>query len=54
MLAADNINIAEYLNKHKKDYAYNIIDVESEIPENIADKLKGIEGIISVRIINRK
>ncbi len=53
MLAADGVNISEYLNKHKNDYAYNIIDVETEIPENIIDKLKGIDGIISVRIINR-
>ncbi len=53
MLAADGINISEYLNKHKNDYAYNIIDVESEIPENIIDKLKSIDGIISVRIINK-
>ena len=54
MLAADDINIAEYLNKHRNDYAYNIIDVESNIPENITDKLMEIDGIISVRIINRK
>ena len=54
MLAADGINISDYLNKHKNDYAYNIVDVESEIPENIIDKLKSIDGIISVRIINKK
>ena len=53
MLAADGVNISEYLNKHKNDYAYNIIDVESEVPENIADKLKSIEGIISVRILKK-
>jgi D-3-phosphoglycerate dehydrogenase len=54
MLAADDINIAEYLNKHRNDYAYNIIDVETDIPENITDKLMQIDGIISVRIINKK
>ncbi len=53
LLAADGVNISEYLNKHKNDYAYNIIDVETEIPENIIDKLKSIDGIISVRIINK-
>ena len=53
MLAADGINISEYLNKHKNDYAYNIIDVEAEVPENIVDKLKSIDGIISVRILNK-
>ncbi len=54
MLAADGINISDYLNKHKDDFAYNIIDVEADLPENIIDKLKGIDGIISVRIIHKK
>ena len=54
MLAADRINISDYLNKHKDDFAYNIIDVEADLPENIIDKLKGIDGIISVRIIHKK
>lgn len=48
-LASEQINISEYLNKHKNNYAYNIIDTESDITERIIAKLKSIDGIISVR-----
>ena len=51
-LASQNINISEYLNKHKDGYAYNIIDTETDISNETIDKIKSIEGIISVRIID--
>ena len=51
VLAKDNINISELLNKHKGDYAYNIIDTEGVVDPRIVDKLKEIEGIIMARMI---
>ena len=50
-LAGEGINISEYFNKHKDDFAYNIIDTDSDIPPTLVEKLKEIEGIISVREI---
>ena len=54
ILAEHKINIADMLNRHQGDYAYNIIDVNSEIPDAAIDKLKSIDGVLMVRIINGK
>ena len=50
-LAESKINIAEYFNKHRNDVAYNLIDTDSDISEDVIKKLKTIDGIISVRKI---
>jgi D-3-phosphoglycerate dehydrogenase len=51
ILAAANINIADLINHHRDDYAYNIIDTEQRIPDEILENLKKVEGIIRVRAI---
>ncbi len=51
-LAAGGINISEYFNKHKDGYAYNIVDTDSEVQDELIENLKTIDGIISVRKIN--
>jgi len=51
LLASEKINIADMLNRHKGDYAYNIIDVDSDIDETLITKLRGIEGVIMARMI---
>jgi D-3-phosphoglycerate dehydrogenase / 2-oxoglutarate reductase len=51
VLAEKNININEMLNKSKGEYAYNIIDTDSEIGEDVVGKIKGIHGVIMVRVI---
>lgn len=51
LLAEERINISDMLNKHKDDYAYTMIDVETEIPDTLVTKIRNIEGIINVRII---
>lgn len=53
-LAAEKINIADMINRHKGDYAYNIIDIDGEIPASIVEKLKAINGVIMVRVIDRQ
>ena len=50
-LAEEKINISEYFNKHRNEVAYNLIDTDSDISEDVIKKLKKIEGIISVRKI---
>jgi len=50
-LAEQNINIADMLNKHRNDIAYNIIDVDGEISDNQFAKISEIEEIITVRVL---
>ena len=54
-LAQGDINIANMLNRNKKDIAYNIIDTDhKEIEETLIDKLKSIEGVFLVRVLPGK
>jgi D-3-phosphoglycerate dehydrogenase len=52
-LAGGGINITDLINHHRDDYAYNIIDTEQAIPPVILERLRGVEGIIRVRTIER-
>tara|TARA_B110000444_G_C18810666_1_gene582414 strand:- start:92 stop:1264 length:1173 start_codon:yes stop_codon:yes gene_type:complete len=52
ILADENINIIDMLNKSRDDIAYNLIDVE-HVPNNtVLNRMLEIAGIINVRIIN--
>ena len=50
-LAEQNLNIADLLNQHREDIAYNIIDIDGEIKEAQIEKIKLIEGIILARVL---
>lgn len=51
ILAEMNINIRDLTNKSKGDYAYTLLDVDSEVNEAALKKKLSVEGIISIRII---
>lgn len=51
VLGDHEINIADMINKSKKDWAYTIIDVESTINEDIIKELQTIDGVVKVRVI---
>ncbi|MFC1591568.1 phosphoglycerate dehydrogenase [Thermodesulfobacteriota bacterium] len=51
ILAQANLNIADMLNKSRGDYAYNIIDVDSDPEASVIEKLQAVEGIIMVRVL---
>jgi D-3-phosphoglycerate dehydrogenase / 2-oxoglutarate reductase len=51
ILAAEKINISDMLNKHRGDMAYNIIDIDAKVSDELIGKLKGIEGVTMVRMI---
>jgi D-3-phosphoglycerate dehydrogenase len=54
VLASEGVNIDNMLNKKRDNIAYNIIDVtRSEIDEQLISKLKSIEGVFMVRIIQK-
>lgn len=51
ILTKDHINIADMINKSKGDYAYTMIDVDSEVKEEVAEELGKVEGVCRVRVI---
>jgi D-3-phosphoglycerate dehydrogenase len=51
ILAAEKINIADMINKHRGDMAYNIIDIDGKVGETTLKTLKTTEGVIMVRLI---
>jgi len=53
ILAAANINIADLINHHWGDFAYNIIDTEQKIPADVLGQLKGIDGVIRFRCMEK-
>ncbi len=51
ILGDDNVNIANFLNKARGDYAYTLIDMDSAPSEAAIAKLREIEGVKRVRLI---
>lgn len=51
ILAKDNMNIADMTNKSKGEYAYTMIDIDSEVPESVLDDLRVIKDVLRVRMI---
>ena len=51
VLADGNINVADMLNRSRKSLAYNIIDVESRVGEELVGAIGAVEGVGNVRVI---
>ena len=49
-LAANKINISEFVNKSRGDLACNIIDTDDEIPIDVVLKLEKISGVLKARL----
>lgn len=50
-LAGVGINIENMANKGRKDYAYTILETNDVVSDELIEKLKAQDGIISVRLI---
>lgn len=50
-LADENINVVDMLNKSRQDIAYSLIDIETMPSDALLDKIRGIEGVVNVRVI---
>ncbi len=50
-LAAAGLNIAELLNRSRGEYAYTLIDAEGSADEALLQRLRAIEGVLSVRVV---
>ncbi|HZL10193.1 MAG TPA: phosphoglycerate dehydrogenase [Prolixibacteraceae bacterium] len=54
LLAHEGLNISNMLNRNKAEIAYNIIDIDGNVPEGIKDMIAAIEGVVMVRILDPK
>ncbi len=50
-LGAAGINISSMANKSRGEYAYSVLDADSDIPEEIIALIQNIEGVIRVRVL---
>ena len=53
ILADAKMNIAAMVNQNRANVAYNIIDVENAIDDSIVEKIRAIDGVITVRTITK-
>ncbi|MEJ2532602.1 MAG: phosphoglycerate dehydrogenase [Halioglobus sp.] len=51
ILADQDINVIDMLNKSRDEIAYNLIDVDTRPAENVLDKMRELQGVINVRLI---
>lgn len=54
VLAKEGINIADMLNRHRGEVAYNIIDTDTPVPDDVIEHLREIEGIIRIRTVAKE
>lgn len=45
VVAAENINIENMLNRSRGEFAYTIIEISGSVPENIEDELKKVSAL---------
>ena len=51
VLGDEGINITVFANKSRGEYAYSLIDTETEIPEMAVEDILKIKGVLKVRVI---
>lgn len=50
-VAEAGLNIADMYNKSRGDLAYSVVDIDGHLPPAMAEQLRGIDGVLSVRVI---
>jgi D-3-phosphoglycerate dehydrogenase len=50
-LAAQNINIADMLNHSREDLSYTLVDLDAAPSEETLVRIRGIDGILSARVL---
>ena len=52
-LAAAGLNIATMTNKSRRDLAYTVMDVDSDVPARVITAIEKIDGVLMVRPCRR-
>jgi D-3-phosphoglycerate dehydrogenase len=50
-LAADGVNIADLLNKSRGEVAYTLIDADGAVGDETLESIRGIQGVLTARLI---
>ena len=51
ILADEDINVIDMLNKSRDKIAYNLIDISGVVTDGILERMRAIKGVINVRLI---
>lgn len=55
VISDSELNIADMINRSRGDYAYTMIDIDSEVNGDVVpsleEKIRGIDGMVTVRVI---
>lgn len=51
ILADENVNVIDMLNKSRDEVAYNLIDISTHISDQVLEQMRALEGVINVRLI---
>lgn len=51
VLAENNLNIIDMLNKSRGNYAYTLIDLDNEVTSTALAQIKTIHGVLSARVV---
>lgn len=51
IMAEEGINISLMTNKSRKEYAYTMMDVDTEVPAGVEKKIANVDGVLRVRIL---
>jgi D-3-phosphoglycerate dehydrogenase len=51
VIADNNSNVIDMINKSRDDIAYNLIDIAAKPDDAMLDKIRAIEGIVNVRLV---
>ena len=50
-ISKDGINISAFEDKNRGEWAYSIIDTDSDFAQKVVDDITAIDGVIRVRVI---
>ena len=51
IVSGAGMNVENLANKSRKDYAYTMLDVNGKVADAMVEQIKGIEGVIRVRVM---
>lgn len=51
VMAAENMNISDMVNKSKGDYAYTMMDLDVVVTAEAVKKIEAIDGVLKVRVV---
>lgn len=50
-MAEAGLNIHTMVNKSRGEMAYTLVDLDSEVPEAVVERIRGIDGVLNVRAL---